>query len=58
MSPAGLTLKSFRVVAYDKQDVFHCCVLSQFAGGGFCVLSKGFGGLLNRFIEVTDGACM
>lgn len=58
MLPVGLMLKSFRVVAYDKQDVFHHCVLSQFAGGGFCVFSKGFGGLLNRFIEVIDGVCM
>lgn len=44
------------MAVYDIQDVFHSCVLSQFAGGGVCVFSESLGELLNRFNEVT-GAC-
>ena len=42
----------------DCHYMSHYCVLSSFAGGGFCVFSEGLGGLLNWFSEVIIGGVM
>ncbi len=33
---------------YDKQDVLKSCVLSQFAGGGFCVFFVNIRGIIEE----------